>query len=297
MDALAWTGREQASPAAAAPSGGPGGARDATVRGTARRSHPVAAAARAGSVLAAGLVLPALLFALWWTATERGWMPEQILPSPALVGQSLQELWHSGELSTHLAISASRVAWSLAIGGSVGLLLGLAMGLSSTAKAYLFPSFDVVAQFPVLGWIPLLIIFVGIDEPLKIAAISLAVVVPVAVNTLHGVANVPRALFEVASVYRLRLPQVIRRVVLPAAAPSLFAALRQGVMQAWLTLVFVELLASSEGIGYLMVWGRQLMQMDLVVVGMVVIGAVGLALELLLSALEARLQRWRPSAF
>jgi len=265
--------------------------RPAALRGIA------AAGARLLLIVAAGLVLPALLFTLWWTATERHWVPEQILPAPALVWQSLAELWHSGELQSHLEISAARVSWSLLIGGSAGLLLGLAMGLSKTAKAYLYPTFDVVSQFPVLGWIPLLIIFVGIDEPLKVSAISLAVVVPVAVNTLHGIANVPRSLFEVARVHRFSLPQVIWRVVLPAAGPSLFTALRQGVMQAWLTLVFVELLASSEGIGYLMVWGRQLMQMDLVVVGMVVIGIVGVLIELVLGTLEARLQRWRPAAY
>lgn len=254
-------------------------------------------ASRSLLALAAGLILPAALYALWWTAADRTWIPEQILPPPSLVWSSLVELWQSGELLDHLRISAARVGWSLLIGGGAGLLLGVAMGLSKTVKAYLYPSFDVVSQFPVLGWIPLLIIFVGIDEPLKISALSLAVVVPVAVNTLHGIANVPRTLFEVASVYRLRLPQVIWRVVLPAAGPSLFTALRQGVMQAWLALVFVELLVSSEGIGYLMVWGRQLMQMDLVVVGMVVIGAVGVAIELVLRRIEAYLNRWRPSAY
>lgn len=211
--------------------------------------------------------------------------------------QSLTELWASGELQGHLAISASRVAWSLLIGGSAGLLLGFAMGLSRTLRAYVFPTFDVVSQFPVLGWIPLLIIFAGIDEALKISAVSIAVVVPVAVNTLKGIANIPHTLLEVAKVYRFSLPQVVHRVVLPAAAPSLFNGLRQAVMQAWLTLVFVELLASSEGIGYLMVWGRQLAQLDLVVVGMLLIGAVGVVLDLLLRWAEVSLQTWRRAAF
>jgi sulfonate transport system permease protein len=244
-----------------------------------------------------GLVLPALLYGLWLLAVERRWLPEQILPAPSLVWQSLQELWASGELQGHLAVSASRVGWSLLIGGSAGLLLGLAMGLSGTLRSYLFPSFDVVSQFPVLGWIPLLIIFAGIDEALKISAISIAVTVPVAVNTLKGIANIPPALFEVCRVYCFTPWQVVRRMVLPAAAPSLFNGLRQAVMQAWLTLVFVELLASSEGIGYLMVWGRQLAQLDLVIVGMVLIGAVGVALDLALRVLESRLVRGRPAAF
>lgn len=246
---------------------------------------------------AAGLILPVLVVLLWSAAAAHRWVPEQLLPAPALVWQTLRELWASGELGSHLEFSASRVAWSLLIGGSSGLLLGFGMGLSPLLRAYLYPSFSVVSQFPVLGWVPLLIIFAGIDEALKISAISIAVVVPVTINTLKGIANIPRPLLEVARVYRFSPLQVLWRVVLPAAAPSLFTGLRQAVMQAWLSLVFVELLASSEGIGYLIVWGRQLSQPDLVVAGMVVIGAVGVLLDLALRWLESRLKRGRPNAF
>lgn len=254
-------------------------------------------AARQAGHLASGLILPALVLALWWVATARRWVPEQLLPAPTLVWQTLVELWTSGDLQTHLGFSASRVAWSLAIGGGVGLFLGFGMGMSRTLRTYLYPSFNVVAQFPVLGWIPLLIIFAGIDEALKITAISIAVVVPVTVNALKGIANIPRPLLEVSRVYCFSLPQVMWRVVLPAAMPSLFTGLRQAVMQAWLSLVFVELLASSEGIGYLIVWGRQLLQPDLVMAGMVVIGTVGVLLDIALRALESRLQGWRQHAF
>ena len=247
--------------------------------------------------VAGGLILPVIVLALWWVAAHRRWVPEQLLPAPSLVWQSLQELWTSGELLSHLAFSASRVAWSLAIGGSAGLVLGFGMGLSPTLRAYLYPSFNVAAQFPVLGWVPLLIIFAGIDEALKVSAISIAVCVPITLNTLKGVANVPAQLLEVAQAYRFSATQVLWRVVLPAAAPSLFTGLRQAVMQAWLALVFVELLASSEGLGYLIVWGRQLAQPDLIVAGMLVIGAVGVSLDLGLRLIEARLQGWRRTAF
>jgi len=257
----------------------------------------VGAVARRVGRAACGLILPAFVLAAWCSAAAHHWVPEQLLPAPASVWQSLRELWAAGDLQSHLGFSASRVAWSLAIGGSGGLLLGFGMGLSRTLRAYLYPSFNVAAQFPVLGWVPLLIIFAGIDEGLKISAISIAVVVPVTINTLKGIANIPPHLLEVSRVYRFSLAQVLWRVVLPAAAPSLFTGLRQAVMQAWLALVFVELLASSEGIGYLIVWGRQLSQPDLVVAGMVVIGAVGVLLDLALRWLESRVQRWRRAAF
>jgi sulfonate transport system permease protein len=239
---------------------------------------------------ASGLLLPLLLFALWQLVVARHWLAEQILPPPALVWQSLTELWRSGDLTANLAVSLSRLFSSLLIGGSAGMLLGLAMGLSRSAKAYLYPSFRVVSQFPVVGWIPLLIIFAGIGEELKISAIAIAVVVPIALNTCKGIDNIPRAMLEVASVYRFNFFQVVCRVVLPAAAASIFNGVRQGIMQAWLSLVFVELLASSEGIGYLMVRGRQLLQLDIVIVGMIVIGTVGVILDQFLGWVEYRLQ-------
>ncbi|MCW7540174.1 ABC transporter permease [Aquabacterium sp. A7-Y] len=245
----------------------------------------------------AGALLPAALLGLWHLAVQRAWLPPQILPPPGLVWQSLHELWSSGELGEHLRISLGRVGWSLLIGGGAGLLLGVAMGLLDSFRAYVQPSFEMVAQFPVVGWVPLLILFVGIDEPLKVVAISIAVAVPVAVNSDRGIRQIPRAWLEVARVYRFSLPQVLGRVVLPAATPSLFNGLRQGVMQAWLSLVFVELLASSEGIGFLMVWGRQLMQLDLVIVAMVAIGMVGVLLDTGLRCIEARLQTWRRTAY
>lgn len=244
-----------------------------------------------------GLILPGLIFALWWTATERQWIAEQILPPPAFVWDSIKFVFETGELLDHVEVSASRVGWSLLIGGGAGLVLGFAMALSRGFKAYVFPTFDVLAQLPVLGWIPLLIIFVGIEEPLKITAVSIAVVVPVTLSTMHGIANIPRVLLEVGRVYRFDALQVISRIVLPAAAPSLFTGLRQGVMQAWLSVVFVELLSSSEGLGFMMAYSRSLMQIDMVIVAMLAIAVVGILIELALRLVESRLQRWRRNAF
>lgn len=242
---------------------------------------------------AVGLLLPLAVLGLWQFAVTHEWIAVQLLPPPELVWQSLRELWESGDLTSNLAISLSRIGWSVLIGSAIGWLLGFWIGLSKTARAYLYPSFEVFSQFPVVGWVPILIIFLGIDEALKIAAISFAVVVPVTVATYKGIVNIPRNLLEVAQVYRFTRIQILLRVVLPAALPSLFSGFRQGIMQAWLALVFVELLASSEGIGYLMVWGRQLMQLDLVFVGVIVIGIVGVTLDLSLRWIESRLQSWR----
>ncbi|TWH64104.1 sulfonate transport system permease protein [Azomonas agilis] len=246
---------------------------------------------------ASALVFPALLLVLWQVAVNRHWVSAQILPPPSLVLESLLQLWHSGDLWRELSISLERVLIGFVLGSAAGLLLGIGMGLSRTLEAYVLPSFQAISQVPVLGWIPLLMMLVGIDESLKYLVIAKAVMVPITLNALAGIRNIPKGYLEVAQVYQLGLAQRLRRVILPAALPSLFTGVRFALTKGWIALVTVELLASSEGIGYLMVDGRQMFQLDLVIVGMLVIGVVGLLLDQGLAWVEMRLQRWQRPAF
>ncbi|WP_349571351.1 ABC transporter permease [Azotobacter salinestris] len=246
---------------------------------------------------AATLLLPALLLVVWQIAVERHWVSAQILPPPSRVLETFGELWASGDLWFQLSTSLQRVLIGSLIGGALGLLLGLAMGLSRQAEAYLLPLFQALSQVPVLGWIPLLMMLVGIDEALKYLVIAKAVLVPLTLNTFSGIRSIPPSYLEVARVYRLGLLLRLRRVILPAALPSIFTGVRFALTKGWIALVTVELLASSEGIGYLMVDGRQMFQLDLVIVAMLVIGLVGLVLDQGLALIETRLQRWQRQAF
>ena len=254
------------------------------------------AAFRPGGALAkAGLAVLAPLAALvLWAASARySWLPTQILPAPDVVAGTFADMLRSGELLDHTRISLLRVALGFGLGAGAGLLLGTAMGLWPTFEDYVRPLFTAVAQVPALGWIPLLMLLVGIDETLKVLVIAKAALVPVTLNTRAGIRAVPPAYLEVARAFRFNRHQLLRRVVLPAAVPPIFAGVRYGLTQAWLALVAVELLASSEGLGYLLVWGRQMFWLDMVIVAMVVIGAVGFAMDRTLRAVETRLQRWR----
>ena len=112
-----------------------------------------------------------------------------------------------------------------------------------------------------------------------------------------GWQNIPAALLEVGRVYRFSAWQTLTRIVLPATTPALFTGLRQGVMQAWLTTIFVELLSSSEGLGFFMSYSRSLSQIDMVIVSMFAIGVLGIVIELALRLIESRLQGWRRNAF
>lgn len=243
------------------------------------------------------LILPLALLALWQLALQQGWATPHILPPPQKVIQRLWALTASGDLSFHLLTSLARVGWGFLFGVGIGVPLGVLMGVSRTAEAYLMPSFKALSLIPPLGWIPLLILLVGIEEALKIIVITKAVITPVTLSTFKGIRIIPAGFFEVAKVNRLSRWQRFSRLILPATVPSLFTGIRYGLSNAWMALVAVELLAASEGIGYLLVWGRQLFQLDLVMACIVIIGLLGLSFDALLAYLERRFLRWRRVAY
>ncbi len=239
------------------------------------------------------LVVPAALLLLWTISAALGWLPPQVLPSPADVGQGMLEMWRSGELVRHASISLLRVIYGFSAGAAAGLALGIAMGLSRRVEDYVKPLFTAFAQVPTLGWIPFLMLLVGIGEGLKILVIAKAAFVPMVLNTHAGIRSIPSGYFEIAAVFRFNRLQMLRHLVLPAAVPPIFTGVRYGLTHAWLALVAVELLASSEGLGYLLVWGRQMFWLDTVMIAMIAIGIVGFALDRATAGVERPLQRWR----
>ncbi|KXG83412.1 ABC transporter permease [Pseudomonas mosselii] len=218
-------------------------------------------------------------------------MSEQILPAPSLVWQSALE-YGSGELWGHLWISLQRLVWGLLAGIASGLLLGTWLGGSRRAQTLVMPTFVALAQIPTLAWIPLFMLFFGIGELLKLVVLVKAVVVPVTLHTLVGVRDAQPKLREAAAVLRLPPHLLFLRLLLPAALPAFLAGVRLALATGWTSLLAVELLASSEGIGYLMVWGRQLFMLDLVFLCILVIGLVGALMDRGFTRLERGLLHW-----
>lgn len=238
-------------------------------------------------------LFPAFVLAGWSAASRFGVLPANILPSPSAVFATARELWSTGELTTHVGVSLGRVARGVGLGVSLGLTLGLFLGFSRSAESWIGPIFRTIAQIPSIALIPLLMMVLGIDERLKLFIMVKACVIPLALVTADGVRNIPTAYLEVGSVLRLSRWTLIRRVILPGALPSIFTGLRQGVAHVWVSLVAVEVLSSAEGIGYLMTWGRLIFQLDVVLVCVGVIGAIGFVLDFSLKKAEASLLRWQ----
>ena len=240
------------------------------------------------------LALPVAVVALWQWVAARALLPPQILPAPALVLDTFLELARGGELLDGFLVSLQRIASGLGIGVPLGLALGIWLGVSARARDHLEPTLRAVFAVPTLGWIPILILIFGIDEALKVIVIAKAVMVPVVLNTSRGIRNIPLAYTEAARVMRLSLWTRLTRLTLPASLPTVFSGFRLGLSHAFIALIVVEMLAATEGIGYMMVWGRKLFQLDIVIVGIVVVGLTGYALDVLLRRLERSLSRWMP---
>ncbi len=245
--------------------------------------------------LAIALILPLGALLAWSIASSQGRLPEQILPSPAYVYATLAEMIGSGEILYHAGISLRRVLIGFLFGAAAGLTLGMAMGLSRRIDDYVRPLFLAFAQIPTLGWIPLLMLIFGIGETLKIIVIAKGALVPMTMNTAAGIRAVPASFVEVGNALRFSRLQTLRLIVLPGAAPAIFTGIRYGLTHSWTALVGVELLASSEGLGYLLVWGRQMFWLDVVIVAMIAVGVIGFLMDKGLDASEVYVQRWKQS--
>lgn len=244
-----------------------------------------------------GAALPAALLLWWWAAYHFRWTESQLFVPPEKVWETAQKLWHNGYLMSSLQGSLQRFLAGFAIGSLIGLAVGTALGLSRLLENLIGPTLHAVKQVSLLAWIPLISVWFGLGDTAKIAFLSLAAFFPVMLNTFEGIRSVPRELVEVARVFAFSRPQLIRKVVLRAALPSIFTGIYLGLLYAWLATLGAEyLLTSGVGIGNLLTDGREHFWMDQVLLGIIVVGLVGFTLNLIATQFESRALKWRENA-
>ncbi|RWE75011.1 MAG: ABC transporter permease, partial [Mesorhizobium sp.] len=195
----------------------------------------------AAGILVLGLVVPLGLLTVWTVAALLGQLPEQILPPPWVVLDTLLDGIQDGSLLSSTVTSLERVAEGFAAGALAGLVFGTAVGVSKTLRDFVDPLFLALSQVPTLGWMPIIILIVGIDEGLKIIVIGWSAFIPVVLNTCQGVRDVPEAYVELGRVLSFSRWSKLTMIVLPSAVPSIFTGLREGLANGWQTLVAVEL--------------------------------------------------------
>ena len=215
------------------------------------------------------------------------------LPPPPIVVEAAIGLWHRGLLQTDLLVTIGRVLLGFAIGSAAALVLGTLTGLSRRVSDAVEPTLQALRTVPTLAWAPLLLLWLGIDEPPKITLVAIGAFFPVYVNLVAGIHNVDRKLIEVARVYDLGPPAIARRVVIPASLPSLLTGLRLGLSQAWLFVVVAEFFGASQGLGFRLTDSLQSTRVDLMLVALVCLAVLGKLTDSVIRVIEGRSLRWR----
>lgn len=239
-------------------------------------------------------LLPVGLLVLWQVFSALGWLSTRVLPAPLEVVRAAWGLAVSGELWTHVQVSAGRALAGLAIGGGLGLLLGLLTGSLRWADALLDSTIQMVRNIPALALIPLVILWFGIDEMAKLFLIAVSVFFPIYLNTSHGIRNVDPGLIEMGRTYGLSRWQLYREVILPGALSSILVGLRFSLGLMWVILIVAETISAQAGIGYLTMNAREFLQTDVVLVGILLYALLGKLADIFAKGLERYWLRWHP---
>jgi sulfonate transport system permease protein len=236
---------------------------------------------------------PLLLVAFWQVASWAGWIDGSTLASPAQVWHAFRDSWSSGQLWPSIITSLRRVLIGLAIGVSAGTVFGLTAGLSRVGEELVDAPLQMLRALPFLGLMPLLIVWLGIGEGVKIGLVVIGVVFPVYLNLHKGIRSVDPRYAELSRACGVGRWGVIRKVILPGALPSFLIGLRFALGIAWLSLVIGETVNADQGIGYLIMQGQQYLQTDVIVMGLVIYAILGLLMEGLVRLIERRALPWR----
>jgi len=240
-----------------------------------------------------GVVVPAVIVAVWHVVTTRGYVPSHQLPSPGSVVDAGIDLWQRGQFQTHIAISTQRVLSGFAIGSLLGLAIGSFVGLSRVFSAAFSTTIGAFRAVPSLAWVPLLILWIGINEDSKVTLVTIGAFFPVFTTVAGALRHVDPHLVEAGRAYGLRGLQLLRTVQLPAVLPSVVSGLRLALAQAWLFVVAAELIASSMGLGFLIMDSANNGRIDRMLLAIVSFAILGKATDALIGVAEKRLlKRW-----
>lgn len=245
-----------------------------------------------GIRIALGFVLPVAILVVWYLSGKLQWANQAILPTLYNTCRTAKTLITDGTLAENILVSMGRVLKGFLLGASLGIVIGIAMGLSRVCYSLLQSIVGIFRPIPMIAWIPLFILWIGIGDELKVAVIALGCFWSVLLNTIHGIQSVDPKLLEVATALEKNKWIVLRQIVLPSALPSVITGIRLGMGSAWACVVAAEMIAASKGIGYMIMFAREMAQPAKLMVGIFSIGLVGLLIDSIILKLQKSVIRW-----
>ena len=241
------------------------------------------------------------LLLLWWVATHYGWIRDIFLPTPEKIFTSFGEAWR-GEiqggkpLSEHFWWSLFRVFAAFLFACVTAVPIGIAMGVSRIARGIFDPPIEFYRPLPPLAYLPLIVIWFGIEETAKVILIYLACFAPLAMAARAGVKGVMIEQINAAYSMGASKWQVIFHVIIPAAMPEILTGMRIAIGFGWTTLVAAEMVAATGGLGQMVLNASNFLRTDVVIMGILVIGGVAYVFDLLMRYVERVLVPWKGKA-
>jgi len=230
---------------------------------------------------------------LWLYVASNGSLSSSQLPPPGQVIDGAIELIERGTSWTHVAITVQRVLLGFLAGASLGIAIGALVGLSPWASRLFSPTIQAIRAVPSLAWVPLLVLWLGIYEGPKVTLVAIGAFFPVFTTVAAGFQHADRGLVEAGRAYGLRGVSLAVHVLLPSAAPTIFSGLRLGLAQSWLFVVAAELIASSKGLGFLLIDSQNTLRTDILLLSIILLAILGKGSDYLLSLVERRALRWK----
>ncbi|MBN2569621.1 MAG: ABC transporter permease [Deltaproteobacteria bacterium] len=241
-------------------------------------------------------IVPVVLFIGMWEIASRSQVlsMHQFVPPPSTVVVEFYRLAIEGELGVNFLGSLRRLLIGFCAGSLAGLLTGIMMGWSDMSHRTLHPLFSLFYPIPALGWLPLLMIWLGITEMLPIALIFISSFFPVLYNTITGIRTVPRNYIKVAETLGASQYKVLTTVIIPLALPNIFTGLRLTSGMAWRVIIAAEMVAIPTGIGALLMRAQSLIRIDIIIVCLIILSFMCLAFERFFLFMEEQLTgKWR----
>jgi len=245
-------------------------------------------------------LLPLLLILIWQALSFIQVIPSYKLSSPVEIILGFKDLLIVGVppghlLHNHMLYSLYRVFLGYAIATLLAIPLGLLMGWSPGLLKMIRPLFELLRPIPPLAWIPIAILWFGIGIKSAAFIIFLGAFFPILLNTISGALSIHPILIEAARTLHAREKDIFLKVLLPGAVPSIFVGMRIGIGIGWMTLVAAEFTGVKEGygLGYMIMTARDIQRPDEILAGMLVIGVIGLLIDIGLRATESRTIKWQ----
>jgi len=240
-----------------------------------------------------GAIVPVVGLAAWEILSRTGVFPSNALPAPSVIARTILDLARSGELWRHAGITLWRILVGFLLGATFGTILGGLTGYLSLARKLLDPLLQSLRNIPSMAWVPLFLLWLGIQEASKISLIALGAFFPVYLNLSSGMSHVDPRLIEVGRVYRLNGLQMIRRVILPAALPEYIVGLRSGLGLAWMFVVAAEIMGASRGLGFLMIDGQMTGRASIILASVILFACLGKTTDLILELIGKKLLQYK----